>query len=197
MYDRQIYQEEKTMGGNQETTPSAAAIPAAPPIPTTPTQTAGATITPAAGSGSSSGQLPYLPQPTLAAALLAGALLIIFGTGAWFLFKKSLGPLGYTGGGAAAAVGILVVLALVLRYPTLIMDDTLAAGGEPSTMRIMSLAIVLTFCLVALRTGWNNGALPTVDGNWVWLVTAALGGKAVQKFAEVKDNSKTDHGAGT
>jgi cytochrome bd-type quinol oxidase subunit 2 len=111
----------------------------------------------------------------LAAALLIAALLVIFGTGAWFLYNKSWTPPGNTGGGAAAAAGILVVLALVLRYPTLIMDDTPDAGGEPSTMRIMALAIVLTLCLITLRTGWNSGGLPTIDGNWVWLVTAALG----------------------
>jgi len=28
------------------------------------------------------------------------------------------------------------------------------------------------------------------QGNWVWLVTAALGGKALQKFAEVQDKGK-------
>jgi hypothetical protein len=124
--------------------------------------------------------------------LLIAALVVIFGTGVWFLYMKSQNPMswyppGYTGGGAAAAAGILIVLALVLRYPTLIMDDTPAAGGEPSTMRIMSLAIILTFCLIMVRTGWNSGGLPSVDGNWVWLVTAALGGKVLQKFAEVRD----------
>jgi hypothetical protein len=147
---------------------------------------------PPVAKGSGDG-LPYQPQPTLAAALLAVALLIIFGTGAWFL-NKSWAPPGYTGGGAAAAAGILIVLALVLGYPTLIMDDAPAAGGEPSTMRIMSLAIVLTFCLIMLRTGWNNGTLPSLQnqGNWVWLVTAALGGKALQKYAEVQDKNKNN-----
>jgi len=137
------------------------------------------------GVGGSGGGLPYQPMPVLAAVLLAAAGVVIFFTGGWFLVEKS-SP-GYTGGGAAAAAGILIVVALVLRFPTLIMDDSPAAGGEPSAMRILSLSIVLTFCLIMLRTGWNMGTLPTVDGNWVWLVTAALGGKAIQKFAEIKD----------
>ena len=96
---------------------------------------------PPAGGG---GQLPYPSQPRLAAVLLGAALLVILGTGLWFLRSKTWNPPGYTGGGAAAA-----------------------AGGEPSTMRIMALAIVLTFCLIAVRTGWSSGALPTIDGNWV------------------------------
>jgi hypothetical protein len=43
-----------------------------------------------------------------------------------------------------------------------------------------------------LRTGWNSGTLPSLEnqGNWVWLVTAALGAKEVQKFAEVQDKGK-------
>lgn len=170
--------------------PEATAASASPVLVTTPPPaavnqpSAGTNAAPLPDGGSG---LPYVPQPYLAAVFLGAALVVIFGTGLWFLHAKSWHPPGYTGGGAAAAAGILVTLALVLRYPTLIMDDTPANGGEPSTMRIMSLAIVLTFCLTALRTGWNSGALPTIDGNWVWLVTAALGGKAVQKFAEIQD----------
>lgn len=139
----------------------------------------------------------------LAGALFGGALLVIFGTAAWY-FIKGTSP-GYTGGGAAAAAAILLVLALVVWRPALIMDDAPDQGGEPSTMRILSLAIVLTFCIIMLRTGWNNGALPPLkdESNWVWLITAALGGKALQKYAEVRqktaeiDKSKQDPGKGT
>ena len=99
---------------------------------------------------------------------------------------------GYTGGGAAAAVGVLLVLALILKAPSLIMDASPAQDGEPSTMRILTLVIVVTFCVIMLRTGWNSDSLPSLkdQSEWVWLVTAALGGKAVQKFAEVQDNTK-------
>jgi hypothetical protein len=40
-----------------------------------------------------------------------------------------------------------------------------------------------------LKEGWDKQTLPNLEnqGNWVWLVTAALGAKALQKYAEVKD----------
>jgi len=131
-----------------------------------------------------------VPNHLLALLLLWAALVVIFATGGYWWWK-GVSP-GYTGGGAAATVGILLILALVVECPTLIMDDTRAAGGEPSTMRILTLAIVLTFCILLLRTGWNQGTLPSLEGqsNWVWLVTAALGGKALQKFAEVQEKTK-------
>jgi hypothetical protein len=133
---------------------------------------------------------PYAPNHLLAAALFIGGLLVIFGTGlATTVFRARL---AYTGGDAAASAGILFVLALLMEAPTLVMDDSPAAGGEPSTMRILALAIVLTFCILMLKTGWDKQALPSLEnqGNWVWLVTAALGGKALQKFAEIKDQGK-------
>jgi hypothetical protein len=57
----------------------------------------------------------------------------------------------------------------------------------------MSLAIVPARCLIALRAGWNGGNPPSLEsqGNWVWLVTAAPGGKAVQKFAVVQAKKTT------
>ncbi len=133
---------------------------------------------------------PYAPNHKMAACLLGAALAILFVVGGAALFCKHFS--GYKFGGAAAAIGILLVLALILEAPTLIMDDSPAAGGEPSTMRIMTLAIVLTFCLLMLRTGWNDGNLPPLESQsqWVWLITACLGGKAVQKFAEIRDKNQ-------
>jgi hypothetical protein len=129
-------------------------------------------------------------QTILALVLLVAGLAIIIGTGAyWMYFHQS--P-GYTGGGAAAASGVLLLLALLVDRPALIMDDAPDAGGEPSTMRILTLIIVLTFAVLMVRTGWNTGTLPSLEnqGNWIWLVTAAIGGKALQKFAEVQDKNK-------
>jgi hypothetical protein len=130
---------------------------------------------------------PYQPNHKLAAALLVAGLLVIFGTAAATTIFHA--RLAYTGGDAAASAGILFVLALIIEAPTLIMDDSPAAGGEPSTMRILALAIVLTFCALMLKEGWDKQTLPNLEnqGNWVWLVTAALGAKALQKYAEVKD----------
>jgi hypothetical protein len=123
--------------------------------------------------------------PRIAACLFAVAIAIILGTAAWWAFAKT--PPGYSSGSAAASVLFLVVVVLVFARPALIMDDQPEKGGEPSTMRILSLAIVLIFCAIMLRNGWNDGKLPSLEqqGNWVWLVTAALGGKALQKYAEV------------
>jgi hypothetical protein len=83
------------------------------------------------------------------------------------------------------------VVALIVWRPSLIMDDAPDQGGEPSTMRILALAVVVTFCIIMLRTGWDTNALPTLkdQSNWVWLVTAALGGKALQKYAEVQQKT--------
>lgn len=130
----------------------------------------------------------------IAACLFAAAILIALGTAAWWALMKT--PPGYSSGGAAAAVMFLTISALVVARPALIMDDAPDQGGEPSTMRILSLAIILTFCAIMLRSGWNDGKLPSLkdESNWVWLVTAALGGKAVQKFAEVQQkNDENKH----
>lgn len=125
----------------------------------------------------------------LALVLLSAGLVVIFGTGLWLAWYPGL---GYTAGGSAACAGVLFFLALLVERPTLIMDDAPEAGGEPSTMRILTVIIVLTFAVLMLRTGWNTGSLPSLEnqGNWVWLVTAALGGKALQKFAEVQEKNK-------
>lgn len=85
--------------------------------------------TPEPSSPEQRASFPYTPQPLLAAVFLAAALLIAIGTGLWYVIEKT-SP-GYTGGGAAAAVGILLVVALIFAFPTLIMDDTAAAGGNP------------------------------------------------------------------
>lgn len=125
-------------------------------------------------------------QPQAAALLFMAGLAVIGFTGVYHLVFHQ--DPGYTSGGAAATAGILFVLALVLRFPSLIMDDAYEQGGEPSAMRVMGLSIVLTFCAIMLRTGWNSGTLPSLTGQsqWVWLVTAALGGKATQAYLELQ-----------
>ncbi len=135
---------------------------------------------------------PYAPQPTLSLILFVSGLVVIFGTGLWYLLRGTLPP--DFGGSAAAAAGLFFILALILQAPALILDDSQKEGGEPSTMRILSLSIVLTFCLIMLRTAWIEKQLPPLEGqgNWVWLVTAALGGKALQKFAEVQEKGKEE-----
>jgi len=127
----------------------------------------------------------------LAFALFSGALLVIFGRIVWYFIDGTSAAYKETGGGTAAAAAILLVVALIVWRPSLIMDDEPDKGGEPSTMRILALAVVLTFCIIMLRTGWDTNGLPTLkdQSNWVWLVTAALGGKALQKYAEVQQKT--------
>jgi hypothetical protein len=130
---------------------------------------------------------PYAPSYKLAGLLLAGGLLVIFGTAAATTIFHA--RLAYTGGDAAASAGILFMLALIIAAPNMILDDSPDQGGEPSTMRVLTLAIVFAFCALMLKTGWDTGKLPSLQdqGNWVWLITAALGGKALQKYAEIRD----------
>jgi len=135
----------------------------------------------------------------LAFALFGGALLVILGRFVWYFTDGNSAAYKETGGGAAAAAAILLLVALIVWRPSLIMDDAPDQGGEPSTMRILALAVVVTFCIIMLRTAWDTNALPPLkdQGNWVWLVTAALGGKALQKYAEVQQKTEEIKQSGT
>lgn len=181
-------------------------VPAPAPDSTTGASALSPTPTPPPGSGSTPAAVvaprasgpglttspgyPYESDSRTAGGLLIAAVLVVVWTG--MIAPLLHVQLTYTGGDAAALIGVLLVLALVLKAPALIMDDDPAAGGEPSTMRILTIAIVLTFCALMLKSGWDKQALPSLEnqGNWVWLITAAIGGKALQKFAEVKEEAK-------
>src|SRR5690242_13870677 len=95
---------------------------------------------------------PYESDSRTAGGVLIAAVLVILWTGVAAPLLHI--QLTYTGGDAAALIGVLLVLALVLKAPALIMDDDPAAGGEPSTMRILTIAIVLSFCALMLKSGW-------------------------------------------
>jgi hypothetical protein len=167
--------------------PNAGAAPAA--AADAPIASAALSPRPAAGKPATRTGYPYEPHGTAAKYLFAGGMLVIFGPAALRLFGVVVPA---SGGDLAATAGLLLVLALVLQSPALIFDAAPEEGGEPSTMRILSLAIVLVFCALTLKNGWDTDKLPDLaaQGNWVWLVTAALGGKAVQKFAEMKGQGK-------
>ncbi|HEX4340911.1 MAG TPA: hypothetical protein VH062_33615 [Polyangiaceae bacterium] len=97
----------------------------------------------------------------------------------------------FTAAGTAGFVCALLGVGLLLRFPSIIKNKLPA--GEPSTMRVMSLLIVFTFSVLMLRAGWNDHGLPSLQeqGNWIWLVTAALGGKAVQAYVELNRPAPT------
>lgn len=87
-----------------------------------------------------------------------------------------------------AAALFLVIVGLVIRFPALLTDGTMTDAGVPavSTMRISVLLIVSVFAILTVKAGW---AAPTLEGlkidpSWAWVLGAALGGKAVQSFAE-------------
>ena len=90
---------------------------------------------------------------------------------------------GSTYGGGVAAVGLfLVILGLVFWFPTLLSDDT----GATSTMRVAVLMVVALFVVLTTKAGWGAPDLEhlKLPETWVWVLAAALGGKAFQSFAE-------------
>src|SRR5690349_5518095 len=113
--------------------------------PPTPPPTPPAIVAPrSSGPGvTTSPGYPYESDSRTAGGVLLAAVLVILWTGVAAPLLHI--QLTYTGGDAAALIGVLLVLALVLKAPALIMDDDPAAGGEPSTMRILTIAIVLSF----------------------------------------------------
>jgi hypothetical protein len=85
-------------------------------------------------------------------------------------------------GGIAAAGLFIVILGLAFNFPTLLQDDT----GATSTMRVVVLMVVSLFVVLTTKAGWSATGVSALDlpANWVWVLAAALGGKAFQSFAE-------------
>lgn len=111
--------------------------------------------------------------------------LFLIGLGALALAGAVLSPLlgGSTETGGVAAVGMfLVILGLVFYFPSLLNDDT----GATSTMRVAVLMVVSLFVVLTLKAGWGADTLEKLklQDSWVWVLAAALGGKAFQSFAE-------------
>src|SRR3954447_26670351 len=89
---------------------------------------------PASSQQTTTGQLSYAPNHVLALILALAAIAIIAVSGIYLLRTK--GSLPYSGGAAAAAVAILLVMSLLVEFPAIILDAAPQDGGEPSTMRI-------------------------------------------------------------
>lgn len=121
----------------------------------------------------------------LAVAFFVAAALVPIVFVLWKIVCRTVPP--FTGGGAAAYVAVLLAFGLILMFPSVLDDES----GGTSTMRVLCLAIVFSFCVIALHTAWNAQAIPSLEnqGNWVWLVTAALGAKALQKYSETRKSS--------
>jgi hypothetical protein len=82
-------------------------------------------------------------------------------------------------------VGLAAVLFLTgipFMCPSMLRED----GKTVSAMRVVVYLIVGVFVVVTLRAAWRITTLAeiTLDRWWCALVTAAIGGKAVQSFSE-------------
>jgi hypothetical protein len=86
------------------------------------------------------------------------------------------------GGGLAASGLFLVILGFVFLFPTMLTDDT----GATSTMRVAVFMVVSLFVVLTTKAGWAATSLADLklQDSWVWVLGAALGGKAFQSFAE-------------
>lgn len=119
-----------------------------------------------------------------------GAGLILVGLAGFILTVFDLIP-AEPGAGAAVSL-FLVLVGLVFHFPTLLSDDT----DRTSTMRVSVLMIVSVFLLLTLKVGWGATTLEELhlSESWIWVLAAAMGGKAFQSFAE---NAGSDGAAGS
>jgi hypothetical protein len=110
--------------------------------------------------------------------ILGGAL---FGAAALtFLLVAVLAP-GVPPGDRLAGGMLLFLAAAPLLSPTMLSDN-----GETSTMRVVVYLVVGIFSVATLRLAWGATSLAElkIDPWWTAIVTAAIGGKAVQSFSE-------------
>jgi hypothetical protein len=106
-----------------------------------------------------------------------------------------VGVAGHASQGGAIAAGLfVVVVGLVIRYPTLLQDGSQTDSGTPavSTMRVAVLLVVSIFAMLTIKAGWGTPGLDAlkIDPSWAWILGAALGGKAAQSFAEAAPKGK-------
>jgi hypothetical protein len=75
---------------------------------------------------------------------------------------------------------LLILVGLVLMYPQILESE----NKEVSSMRVAILAIVTSFCVLAIKEGWRTGEVPELDWYWAIVLSAALGAKSFQSFVE-------------
>jgi xanthine/uracil permease len=119
-------------------------------------------------------------MPSTSRQVRVGALLIFMGLVGFVLTVLDWVPADQ---GAAAAISMfLVIMGLVFYFPTLLDDG----AGQTSSMRVMVLMIVSLFVILTLKVGWGADSLEdlVLSDSWIWVLAAALGGKAAQSYAE-------------
>jgi hypothetical protein len=78
------------------------------------------------------------------------------------------------------AVGlVLMVFGLVCTFPTVLTDGS----AQVSAIRVVVLLVTCAFVLLVVKHGWSTPGAK-IDAAWKTILAAALGGKAVQSFAE-------------
>jgi len=92
----------------------------------------------------------------------------------------------FTSGSIPAASFLSIMIGFVFYFPSMLEE----AKGEVSTMRIIVFAVVMVFCMLYIKTGWETASFQklSIDDTWVYILGLAFGSKAFQKFAEVKED---------
>lgn len=80
----------------------------------------------------------------------------------------------------AAAAFLFLMIGISFVFPTLLKG----INNEMSAMRVLVYMIIAVFITLVIKNGWNHDDLGEVDTNWMYIVLAALGGKAVQSYTE-------------
>ncbi len=95
---------------------------------------------------------------------------------------------GLDRGAVPAASFFFILIGVCFHFPSLLEESP----GRLSTMRIIVFAVIMVFVLIYVKIGWNAGSFEefTIDKTWVYILGLAFGGKAMQKFAEQKDDDK-------
>jgi drug/metabolite transporter (DMT)-like permease len=121
---------------------------------------------------------PASVQPRLTAIKpLRWLACVLILAGAFMLLASAL--LQGIAGQVPAVAMLFLVFGLICAFPTVLTDG----GDQVSSMRAVVLMIGSTFVLLTVKNCWSNpNAL--VDPSWKTILLAALGGKAVQSFAE-------------
>jgi multisubunit Na+/H+ antiporter MnhB subunit len=96
------------------------------------------------------------------------------------LFLTGLSAPGAAGNRMAIAL-VLLLVALPLLYPTMLRE-----GRAVSTMRAIVYLVVGLFAVLTIRVGWGASTIADIkiDPWWATIISAAIGGKAVQSLGE-------------
>lgn len=89
---------------------------------------------------------------------------------------------GLDQGALPALSFLLMMIGLAFAFPSLLEESV----GAVSTMRIITFAVVMVFCVIYLKIGWDLGNFEqfTIDDTWFYILGLAFGAKTLQKFAE-------------